>query len=226
MKYSIHRALALKKTTEERIVKAIVNAKFIEVRQGKRSTINGVPIENIEKDIHADFDKIQSLISNYIKLKSALLFSNAGIRETPQDLHTVEVAGKSYTMAELISASDEVYGNKKHPDAFKARLLQAMRTAYSQAIRRVDTQHENVEKLIKDYLDKTAANEKGMTSEEIRERSEMFHADRDFSLVDPLNLKEAIEKLDEEIRKFRADCDATMSEQNAMTQIDVDLTEI
>jgi hypothetical protein len=223
---TIHRALALKKTTEERISNEIVNAKYIEIRQGKKGTIKGDPVEKVESNIRASFDKINQLISNYGRLKAAILQSNAGVRSIPEDLHKVTVAGKDYTMAELISASDEIYGNKKHRNAFKAFLLTAMKNAYADATRRIETQHERIESDIKDYLAKAAATDKGMTSDEIKKRSDMFHEDGDYVLVDPLNLKEAIEKLEAEIKTFRADCDATMSEQNALTTIEVDLTDV
>ena len=52
----------------------------------------------------------------------------------------------------------------------------------------------------------------------------MFHADGDFSLIDLLNLRDKIEKLETEIEQFRTDCDAVISEQNALTTVEIDLT--
>lgn len=226
MKFTIHRALALKKTTEERINNEIINAQFISFKQGKKGTIKGVPVEKVEKSIRASYDKINQLISNYVKLKAAILQSNAGVRTIPEDLHKVTVAGKDYTMAELIFMSDEVYGNKKHRNAFKHSLLNAMKAMYTNATTAVERQHEKIETDIKDYLAKAAASDKGMSSDEIRKRSDLFHEDGDYVLVDPLGLKNEIEKLEAEIKAFRADCDATMSEQNALTTIDIDLTDV
>lgn len=226
MKFTIHRALALKKTTEERINNEIANAQLISYKQGKKGTIRGVPVEKVEKSIRASYDKINQLISNYVKLKTAILQSNAGIRTIPEDLHKVTVAGKDYTMAELISMSDEVYGNKKHSRAFKQSLLNVMKTAYTNVTTAIERQHEKIEMDIKDYLAKAAASDKGMSSDEIRKRSDLFHEDGDYVLVDPLGLKNEIDKLEAEIKTFRADCDATMSEQNALTTIDIDLTDV
>lgn len=223
MKYTLHRALTLKKTTADRIDKEIRSATFIAVKQGKKGTINGVPVEKVETDIKASYQKIQHLISNYAILKAAILRSNAGVQD-PATIKKVTVAGKQYTMAELISASDEIYGNRKHSDAFYARLLQVMKNAYADTITKVERQHERVEQNIRDYLTKAAASDKGMTNEEIKRRSDMFHEDGDFVIVDPLGLKDVIDKLDAEIKEFRADADATMSEQNALNTIDVDLT--
>ena len=225
MKYTLHRALTLKKTTADRINKEINSAVFIAVKQGKKGTVNGVPVEKIEQDIKSSYQKIRQLISNYAILKAAILRSNAGIQD-PVTVKKVTVAGKSYTMAELISASDEIYGNRKHSNAFLPLLLSVMRNAYNETIHKVERQHERIETNIRDYLAKAAVSDKGMTSEEIKKRSDMFHEDGDFIIIDPLGLKGIIDNLDSDIKAFRTDADATMSEQNALNTIDVDLTTV
>ena len=225
MKYTIHRALALKKTTEDRIRTTIQEAKFIDIRQGKRGTIDGVPVEKVEQQIKSSYQKIEQLISNYIILKNAILSSNAGI---PKDTVVIRVGvqGKEYTMAELISTSDEIYGTRKHPDAFYSLLLSRMKKAYADTVSKINRQHDIVENDIRQYLERSTASDKGMSKEEIQQRSEMFHEDRDYVMVDPLNLKEKIQQLEAEIQAFRTDADATMSEQNALTVIEVDLTAV
>jgi hypothetical protein len=229
VKLTVHRALALKKTTEQRISEAIEpvmsGSSFIAVRQGRKTTINGVPVEKIETDIRAKYDKVLQLISNYKKLKKALLQSNAGL-EGDANVRTVTVAGKPYTMAELIDASDNIYGNKKHSRAFLPVFLATLKSEYSMATRQIENAHAKVEQDIKDYLAKAAGNDKALTTDDIKKRSEMFHEDGDKHLVDPLNLKNVIEKLENEIKTFRVDCDATMSEQNALTTVSVDLTDV
>lgn len=227
MKYTLHRALTLKKTTADRIVKEINGATFIAVRQGKKNTINGVPVEKVEQDILSSYQKIEQLISNYWLLKKGILRANAGISEdTPVKKVKIEGCnlGQEFTIAELIAASDELYGNRKHSDAFLAKQLKAMKNAYLDAVNKIERQHERVENNIRDYLAKAATSDKGLSAEEIKQRSDMFHADGDFSLVDPLNLKSKIDELSAQIENFRASADATLSEQNALTAIDVNLT--
>ena len=227
MKYTLHRALALKKSTEDRIIAEISNATFIEIKQGKKNKINGIPVEEVKKRILESYQKICQLISNYSKIKNAILRSNAGLtHDTTAILNTVKVCDKEYTIAELISASDEIYGNRKHPNAFWAELLTKMKRDYSEAIRRVERQHEKVEQDIKEYLSKAAASDKGMTNEEISKRSNLFHEDGDYTLIDPLDLKKTIDRLDNKIKNFRIEADATLSEQNAVNMIDVDLTTV
>lgn len=226
MVFTMHRALALRKTTLDRFRTEVFGAKLIEIRQGKRQAVNGVPLDKVITDIRSNYQQLTQYISNYEKLKSAILTSNAGVGPDTE-VKKVEVAGKQYTMAELIAASDEIYGNKKHKEALKALLLQVMKNAYSTALRKVETQHEKVENEIREYLTRAVSGDnKALTTEEIQARTQMFHEDKDFILVDPLNLKKKIEELEAEIKKFTVECDATMSEQNALTTIEVDLTDL
>lgn len=224
-KYSIHRVLSLKKTTAERINQVLKQGKFIAIKQGNKNQVNGVSVSQIEEEIKSSYQKVTSLINNYEKLKSALLSSNAGIVEGTE-IVKIPVAGKEYSLSELIAVSDDIYGNKKHTNAFKPALLEVLRSAYVNAIHRVEQQNLKVEQDIKDYLAKASTTDKAMSAEDIKKRSEIFHQDGDYSLIDPLNLKEVIQKLEQEIIQFRHECDSTMSEHNALTFVEIDLTDV
>lgn len=226
MEYSIHRLLSLRKTTEERIRKAINgNQCFVATVKGKSRTINGVPVENVERDIKATYDKVMALISNYRRIKAAILRSNAGV---PADTELTRfcVAGKTYTMAELIDASNNIYGNEQHQGGCKARLLVRLKLDYSKAQEKIELQAQKVEQNIKDYFEKAAVGDKQLSAEDMAKRSEMLHEDGDLHLVDPLNIKKVIDDLESEIYRFREECDAVISEQNAVTKVDLSLIDI
>lgn len=223
MKYSIHRLLALRKSTMERIKDEITNATFISTVQGKSRTINGVLVKEVESGILSSYQKINGLISNYQKIKSALLRSNAGIT-AETDVTRYEVAGNWYTMAELIDTFDNVYGNKRHT-GFKEILINVMTQQYNVAVKKVETQKQRVEEQIRDYFAKAATNDKQLSTDDIAKRTQMFKEDGELRLVDPLGLQKEIEKIRNEINRFKDECDATMSEQNATTVVEVDLTD-
>ena len=69
MKYSIHRLLALKKTTYSRILELLREAKFISAYKGLQDNVNGVPVTKIEEEIKANYQKLNDLISNYKKTR-------------------------------------------------------------------------------------------------------------------------------------------------------------
>lgn len=225
---SVHRALAMVKTTRERLTRDILYAQegaFITVRQSKKSTINGIPVADVEREIQGNWDKITQLTHNLRELKLALINSNAGISD-PSALQRMKVAGKNYTLAELIAVSDQIYGNKKSK-GIKDMLLSKIRTEYAQAIKKVEKQHDKIEADVKAYLNQIAGSDKqAMTSEETQKTIELFHANGDYVLVDPLNLNKKIEELEAEINQFKLESDAAMSEHNALTILKVDLTTV
>ena len=138
----------------------------------------------------------------------------------------MKVAGKNYTLAELIAVSDQIYGNKKSK-GIKDMLLSKIRTEYAQAIKKVEKQHDKIEADVKAYLNQIAGSDKqAMTSEETQKTIELFHANGDYVLVDPLNLNKKIEELEAEINQFKLESDAAMSEHNALTILKVDLTTV
>ena len=222
--YSVHRLLSLKKSTEQRIRKLIQESKFISYRQGNKKTVGGVAVEEIEKEIQSSWQKIESLMSNFSKIKFALLTSNAGISKDTE-VKKVKVAGKDYTMAELIATSDELYGNSNHHGLYP-QLLNIMKNQYATTTKTVDSQHDKIEQQLKDYLAKSVGNDKSVSADEIAQRSKVFHQDGDYVLIDPLNIAKKIKILQDEIETFKQECDATLSEQNALTTVSIDLTTI
>ena len=101
-----------------------------------------------------------------------------------------------------------------------------LKSQYAAAQNKVQARAAKVEQDIQEYLVKAAGADKQMSAEDIAKRSAMLHEDGDLHLVDPLDLKNVIEKLSSDIETFRQECDATMTEQNALTKVNIDLTNI
>ena len=79
MKYTVHRALAMLKTTKARIARELAEdyMPWIRVSRGQEETISGVAIKDIESDIQGRYDRGGALIDNYRKIKAAVVKSNA-----------------------------------------------------------------------------------------------------------------------------------------------------
>ena len=223
MKYSIHRLLALKKTTWARIQDILRNAKFISAYKGVQDNVNGVPVTKIEEEIKANYQKLENLISNYQKIKIALLNSNAGAPD-PATLKKVEVCGEKYTMSELIFLSDEIYGNQNHTVAAYPMMIKTMSYQYTDMLTRIESEYQKVENKITAYLNQVGG-EKAQSTKDLEERSAMFHRDGDLHMIDPLNLKEKIDNLQNKLDKFIVEADASISESNALTVVELDLTD-
>ena len=81
MKYTVHRALAMLKTTKARIERELSdeNILWVRVARGQEETVSGVPVKDIRRDIQSHYDRITALITNYTKIKAAVIESNAGV---------------------------------------------------------------------------------------------------------------------------------------------------
>ncbi|MBR6012205.1 MAG: hypothetical protein IK062_00305 [Selenomonadaceae bacterium] len=232
MQYTIHRALSMIKTTKARIEKEIYNENtaWVRVARGQDDNISGVSIKEIKRDIQSHYDRVIALIENYIKLKSAVIKSNAGIRSNTEIFKT-KVAEKSLTIAEIIDLQDVVYGKTKKT-GFKSMLLEKMKEDYAEAQREFDNMQMKADDEVNQYINSISGRKKdneetdAATKSLIEATSKMLHEQKDPCLIDPLKIAEKIIALENELENFRTEADSVLSEQNALTTIEIDLTEI
>ncbi len=228
MKYTVHRALSLIKSTKSRIEKEFSEdaPAWIRVARGQEDSIRGVSVEEIRREIQSHYDRVTALIENYIALKSAVVQSNAGVLPGTE-LRKVSVGGKKLTVAEIIELRDTVYGGKA---GFKSTLLSKMKNDFLQAQREFDDMQEKADEEISRYLQ--SINSRGddeqdsKTKSIVEATSKMLHEQKDPRLIDPLKLVGKITALDNEIEEFLTEADSVLSEQNALTTIELNLAEI
>ena len=91
---TIHRGLCELKVLISRINKVIDESNFCTATKASMRKLKGVPIEDFKKDSQSALDQIKDLMARYDAIKRAISESNAKT--------TVEIAGKSYTVAEAI----------------------------------------------------------------------------------------------------------------------------
>lgn len=215
MKMTLHRALAMRKTTKERIKTELATARFIEVAIGTADAVNGVPIEQIKKKIRSSYDKITALIDNLEALNRAISRANAGVTDT-SSITEAEIGDKKYILADLIQLT-EVIG-------FKRSFLAAMSSGNSKAIVKVGLTAEAVAKRCDEFLAGMAGGDKSkLTKEDIDNYTKSFHENNDARLIDPLGLQTLIPKMEKEIADFATEVDSKISELNALTQIEVEI---
>lgn len=222
MDMSVHRALLELKTLKKRIEKEIRSADFVTPVKGRAEKVNGVPVKELEAKFQSNYDTIVSLISNYEKIKAAVIRSNAGVEGTPR---TVSVCGKEYTVAELIEELNTVYG-REFNSGFKSQLLAHMQSSLATCKRIIEQNEANAEAKINAYLTNVGGKDTKLSPEETARHTEDWHKYNDYRLIDPLKLEDKIKALNEEIERFRVEADAKLSEENAIRKISVDLTSL
>lgn len=227
MKYTVHRALSLIKSTKSRIAKEFSEdaPAWIRVARGQEDNIRGVSVEEIRREIQSHYDRVTALIENYIALKSAVVQSNAGVLPGTE-LRRVSVGGKKLTVAEIIELRDTVYGVKA---GFKTTLLSKMKDDFAQAQREFDAMQEKADEEISRYLQSIVGRDgepDANTKSIVEATGKMLHEQKDPRLIDPLKLAGKITALGNEIEEFLTEADSVLSEQNALTTIELNLAEI
>ncbi len=207
-KMLVTQALNELKTINNRIDRATRNAKFITAsKTADKNAAPGVSKEDFKTSAIASMQSIKDLIDRREKIKAGIIASNA--------VTEVEIAGQKMTVAKAIDTKDSI--------EYKRTLLMYLKDQYNSAVSSVNkatiTIDDNVNKLIA-----TAYGKEG--KEKISEAdydaiAKPYKAANEVSLVDPLNLKEEIDKLEEYIDNFTANVDAQLQISNCVTWIEI-----
>lgn len=203
-KMTVTQALVELKTLDKRIVKLIEESGFISIYQPNSSRFK---VEERETEIKANYAKITDLISRRNAIKAALVKSNATT--------TVQVAGKTYTVAEAIDA-------KQHAMVFQMRMAGRMAEQQRQATENFARISGNVERSAADIATKVAGgnNTEQSSSEIYKSTYDGYIAANMPTMVDPLKLSEVITKMNENADEFMTSVDTALSVINATTIIE------
>lgn len=206
---TIHRGLAEIKVLENRILKAISEAKFCAAAKQSMKKLNGVPIEDYKKDAQSSLDSINDLIARHDAIKRAISESNAKT--------TVTIDGVVYTVAEAI------YMNQ-HGIDFKQRLLNMLDYQYSNSIANIETANAFLSDRADNYTKSLAsASEKSnMDPEAIRDARDSYIERETMILIDGIDIKKIRDEITSKISKFKAEVDAVLSASNATTEITIE----
>ena len=217
MKMTLHRALAQRKTTKARITKEIRESTFIATTIGTSGKVKGTPVAEVEKNIQGSYDRVKALLSNLYELSTAINRANNGIAEDTTNLHTIDFDGKPATLSSILAAQEGLRYRKMLVDRLTEQLVEAKN--------QVSRSEADVVSRCDQFLASMAGGDKSkLSATDIDTYSKSFHANNDMKLVDPLGLEKLIERLKERNEALDVECDSKISEINALTQIEVNLS--
>ena len=207
-KMLVTQALNELKTISSRIDRAIRNANFIVASKTvDKNAVPGVSKEDFKANAIASMQSINDLITRREAIKAAIIASNA--------VTEVEIAGEKMTVAKAIDTKDSI--------EYKRMLLAVMKDQYQNAVvnvnRATKTIDENVDKLIATAYGKEGKEK--ITEADFEAIAKPYKTANEVSLVDPLKLKEQIDKLEEYIDNFSANVDAQLQISNCITWIEI-----
>lgn len=204
-KISIHRALTELKMLTLRIEAATNEVSAVVANRKSNRKINGVDIPGYEKQMQASYDKVLGLISYRNKIKAQVVQSNANTK--------VLVGKEEMTVAEAIE--------RKQSIQYEKNLLEVIQHQHRSAINTVAKENDALPAKLETYLINILGNKDKQSPEEVKLHTETFMKRNEFEIIDPLNVKQQIEKLSNRIEEFESEVDAVLSESNATTFIEV-----
>jgi len=204
-KLSIHRALTELKMLNHRIEAATNEVSTVLANRKSNSKINGVEIQEYEKQMQSSYDKVVGLIGYRNLIKSLVVESNARTKVT--------VGKEEMTVAEAIE--------RKQSIQFEKKLLDVMQQQYRSAINTIAKENDALPAKLETYLINILGNKDKQSPEEVKLHTETFMKRNEYELIDPMNVKNKIEALNSRIEEFESEVDAVLSESNATTFIEV-----
>lgn len=202
---SIHRALAELKRLNSRITAATNEVSVIATKRKSTEKLAGKPIAEAKKDMQASYDKVVGLIRYRDQLKTLVVQSNA---ET-----IVTVANEKMTVAQAIERKSSIIYEKE--------LLKELKNQYARAVKELERHTQELPEKLETYLVNILGNKETRSEDEVMLHTETYLRRNEYELVDPINLKSIIEKLEIKIEEFESEVDAVLSESNATTMITV-----
>lgn len=206
-KISITEALNELKLYDSKINKSIQNGKFIGSAKTTSDRIGVQSKENFERLAKSDYQSVNDLILNRSKLKSSIVNSNA--------ITKVNINGTEMTVAEAIERKSSI--------VYEQNLLHILKQQYNDASNTVLRENKKVDEQVNKLLETLVGkdSEKKITKEDQEAIEKPYRDKNEFSLVDPMNLYEEIQKLEAKIDGFNSNVNTALVLSNATTFIEI-----
>lgn len=212
-KMTVHKALAELKIIDDRINNAIVSGTYVIANKHSNTKIHGMTIDDFKTSMKSDFQKVSDLIARRNAIKRTVVASNAVTK--------VKVGDVEYTVAEAIEM-------KNHGMEFKNTLKMYIERQYTNAKNEFDKNSgDPLERRAENYvLSVIQAQPKdskmAVDSDAMKNLRAQYIKDNTYDIIDPIGVKDVIEKLDNEISGFITEVDAALSVSNALTVLDIE----
>jgi len=202
---SIHRALVELKTLTNRIDRATKET-FVTFTQGDKAPARYPALDTFVAEAKASFNSVTTLIERRKQIKAAILASNASTEVT--------IGGKKMTVAEAIDRRDTGI-------QFDKILLTQLRHQLVGVERSIQSAEADLRDRADKHIEASFGKSEKNDPEEVSNAREAFLKRHEVKIQDPVNVREYIRQLQDEIEQFEAEVDFTLSESNTQTQIEV-----
>lgn len=208
MMMSITRALCELKLLDKKINSKLnkSNNDFVEVKKESDTKIRDISVEKFINNASSKYQSIIDLIERRKVIKCEIVKSNA--------INKVNIANKEYTVAEAIE--------RKNSIIYEKMLLDELKHQYLSAIDDLENKNERMKLKLQNIVEAMVGKENTKNlSIDVSNFIKDYEKREGYKLVDPLKIKEKIDKLENDILEFEANVDFSLSESNSITKIAV-----
>lgn len=204
-KMTIHRALSELKLIDSKIEKQISEILIVGIHQKGKKVEAIYTEEEFKSRAQSKFDSVMDLIGRKNAIKSAIVKANG---ET-----LVKISGKEMTIADAI--------NFKSIIKFKKSLINRLKATHNHAVGTLNKNNEIVEQNVQKLLEFNFGKDAKTDTKDIQAVRDTYIPGNEFHLFDPLKSVEKTDAMEKEVSEFEVEVDATLSEINAITFIEV-----
>jgi len=206
-KISVTKALAELKMISKKITDSITRFEPVVVKIGKNAPARYKSEEDFTTVAKANLQSINDLIDRQMKLKSAIVKSNA--------ITKVTIGEKEMTVAEAIE--------KKSSIAFRQSLHNHLVNSFNRINLTIEDGNVKVNTRLQSLLEQNFGKDSSKASSADHDAiSKPFLDSNELKMIDPLEIRDLIEKLRTEIDEFVLNVDVALSESNSRTDIVVE----
>lgn len=204
-KMTLHRVLSELKTLDKRINNGVAKLDVIGIKKGDKF-LKPVSEDEFTSNAKADVESLEALIQRRYNLKRALILANA--------THTVIVNGMTMTIAEAIDYKAVI--------SYKELEYKRLNCLYQEYLAKFENESRtNEEKLNNLILSATGKDSSKADASTVEALTKSYNETNAIKAVDPINLKQKLETLRNEIDGFMTEVDAVLSEANATVTVEV-----
>lgn len=205
---TVHSALCEIKTIGKRIEKTIKEFHPVSTKEQQSTKVDGISLNTFADEAKSNADRANDMIKRYIAIKAEINHYNATT--------SIEIGNNSYTIAQALWMKD--YGSdyqKKLLRHCTRELMAAQEVIEDANGNQLTARAENAANANYGNRDKNNGDEYLKFIEAYKDRYQTV-------LVDPLNIKEMIQQLDDEITEFDTQIDAALQVANATHTITIE----
>lgn len=205
---TVQRALNELKIIDERLSKRLTEFVVIGTKKVSEARVvetreSIVEFENRAKGV---LDSVDGLLKRQQELKHAIMTSNATTM--------IEVAGKTYSVMTAIDRKRTIENEKL--------VVRHMRDALARAEYKVNQENDKMESYIQRQTNAMAGGDLSSKKDDyIIAFEKSYREQNSWDLVDPLKLRNLIEKREQEISMFELEIDTALTVSNAITKIEI-----